>query len=300
MNVERPGISRGILHRVIFGFTLLCALGWLNGCQSTEILRVADFSSAEQLPNHITLVSWNAQKGSDVRFRADMAHLLVQHNPDFVLMQEATEDLLIHQGIGGHFAGSWRYPFPKGPTIGLMTLSKVPPGQLMPLPTRHREFFVTAPKLSLATQYPLPDGRNLLLINVHILAFERGRNKAVAEQLQGLKVVMLAHEGPIILAGDFNTWNRQRLGMLEQLASELGLTEVVGFPDGRRTGGTGYRWADKVYGISWDLPLDRIYYRGFSAYSAEILPYDSSDHAALLVKLALHSEPVAKIEMPRS
>jgi endonuclease/exonuclease/phosphatase (EEP) superfamily protein YafD len=202
-------------------------------------------------------------------------------------MQEATEDLVQHQGIGGHFAGSWRYPFPKGPTIGLMTLSKVPPGQLIPLPTRHREFFITAPKLSLATKYPLADGRNLLLINVHILAFERWRSKAVSEQLQGLKAVMLAHEGPIILAGDFNTWNRQRLAMLEQLASELGLTEVVGFPDGRRTGGTGYRWADKMYGISWGLPLDRIYYRGFSAYSAEVLPYDSSDHAALLVRLAL-------------
>jgi endonuclease/exonuclease/phosphatase (EEP) superfamily protein YafD len=40
------------------------------------------------------------------------------------------------------------------------------------MPTRDREFGVTAPKVSLVTEYPLPNGKNLLAVNVHLLNFE--------------------------------------------------------------------------------------------------------------------------------
>jgi len=279
---------------------LLALLLWLGGCQTATLLPVAEFSTQQHVPESITLVTWNAQKGENASFRADVARLLAQHQPDFLLMQEATDDLLKGGGIGGHFAGSWRYPLPGGETIGLMTLSKVSPAQLTPLPTKHREFFITAPKLSLATEYALADGRTLLLVNVHILAFERGPNKAVADQLRGLQAVMMAHRGPIIMAGDLNTWSDQRLLMLARLAEELGLTEVQGFPEGRRTGGIGWRWADKLYGVREDMPLDRVFQRGFHARKAQVLPYRSSDHAALLVRLELQKPAPSSVAVALS
>ena len=66
----------------------------------------------------------------------------------------------------------WSYPWPGGKTIGVQTLSRVPPVRIQSMPTRYREFVVTAPKVSLVTEYPLPNGEIVLAVNVHLLNFE--------------------------------------------------------------------------------------------------------------------------------
>lgn len=276
----------------IFAVVVLIA-----ACQAREIIKVSDFSEQHRLvPESIAIVSWNAQKGAHPRFKSDLSQVVTEHRPDFVFLQEARADLLETTHIGGYFASSWSYPWPDGVTIGLLSLSHIAPTRVQPLPSKHREFLITAPKLSLVTEYPLTNGERLLAVNVHLLAFERWSTNGIRSQLEDLKAVMQEHAGPIVLTGDFNTWNGERLNLLEEIAEELRLTEVTGFPPGRKTADKEASFLNWLFGIDEDMPLDRFYYRGFTHHSAEVLPYDSSDHRAIQVTLSVAPSRLARVE----
>ena len=252
-------------------------------------MKVAEFSEHDQsLPRTITLVNWNVQKGASPQFVDDLARLLEQEQPDIVFLQEARTGLIQVEQMGGYFANGWSYPWPGGTMAGVLTLSRIPPLQVEPVSTRYREFFVTAPKVSLLTEYPLPGGKNLLTVNVHLLNFERWGDLKIRDQLADLKSLMIIHPGPIIMAGDFNTWNEKRLQLVEEIAGELKLAEVMDFPAGRTTGDMGSDFFNSIFGIQTELSLDRVYYRGFSIDSARVLPYESSDHKPIAVRLTLN------------
>jgi len=259
-------------------------------CQARDVVKISEFQEPDRLvPESIIIVSWNAQKGQSAQFKTDLSRLVIGDRPDFVFLQEARADLLETKRIGGYFASSWSYPWPDGKTIGLLTLSYVPPVRIQPVPSKHKEFFITAPKLSLVTEYPLANGQRLLAINVHLLAFERWGTTGIGSQLEDLTAVMEEHAGPIILVGDFNTWSHTRLALVQEVADRLNLTEVAGFPPGRKTADKEASFLNWLFGTDEELPLDRVYYRGFTHHSAKVLPYDSSDHRAIQVTLDLES-----------
>ena len=260
-------------------------------CQARDVIKVSEFYESDRtVPESISIVSWNAEKGGDPRFKSDLARLVITDKPDFVFLQEARADLLQTKRIGGYFASSWSYPWQNGDTVGLLTLSHVPPVRIQPMPSKHKEFFITAPKLSLVTEYPLVNGQRLLAVNVHLLAFERWGTSGIGSQLDDLEAVMKEHSGPIILLGDFNAWSQKRLKLVQAVADGLKLTEVTQFPSGRRTADKGSPFLNGLFGIDEKLPLDRVYYRGFTHHSAKVLPYESSDHRAIQVTLELASE----------
>jgi endonuclease/exonuclease/phosphatase (EEP) superfamily protein YafD len=287
-------MSNGRLH--IRSKTLaLLLLVLIVSCRAGGVSQLSDFSERDAaLSPSIRIVDWNTQKGRNSQFRSDLAILIERYEPDIVFLQEARADLLETYQMGGYFAEGWSYPWPGGTTIGVMTLSKVAPLEIKPIPSKYREFCVTAPKVSLMTKLPLPNGDTLLAANVHLLAFERWGTKKLRSQLDDLKSIMADHKGPIIMAGDFNTWREKRLELVRELAKELNLQEVTEFPPGRTTADMRLSCLNWIFGIEKDLPLDRLYYRGFTDYSAELLPYDSSDHRAILVTLTLKPKnPVA-------
>lgn len=271
-----------------------------GACQAWDVIKVSGFSREHgAVPESIAVVSWNAQKGQDPRFKSDLSRLVIVDRPDFVFLQEARSDLLETKRIGGYFASSWSYPWPDGETIGLLSLSYVSPTRIQPLPSRHKEFLITAPKLSLVTEYPLTNGERLLAINVHLLAFERWSTKGIGSQLEDLKAIMEEHSGPIVLVGDFNTWSQKRLDLLQAVAEDLNLKEVSGFPPGRKTGAKEGSFLNWLFGVDDNLPLDRVYYRGFTHHSAKVLPYDSSDHRAIQVTLVLEPRYLASVNEER-
>lgn len=270
---------------------ILVLAALMVACQAREVVEILKFpGQGRDVPETITIVSWNAEKGASPQFTGDLANLIITNRPDFVFVQEAQVDLLQTKRIGGHFAASWSYPWPDGKTIGLLTLSSVPPLQIQPMPSKHKEFFITAPKLSLITEYPLTNGERLLAVNVHILAFERFQTIGIRTQLEDLEAVMAAHTGPIVFTGDFNTWSQKRLDVLEGVVDALGLTEVEDFPPGRRLGDKSNSFLNWLFGIDEGLPLDRVYYRGFTHHSAKVLTYESSDHKAIQVTLELEPQ----------
>jgi endonuclease/exonuclease/phosphatase (EEP) superfamily protein YafD len=267
---------------------LLILMALTISCRGQGATRVAEFSDQSQiLPATITVVNWNAQKGKNPQFASDLKLLLEQEKPDIVFLQEAKADFFKPEQMGGYFAEGWSYPWPGGESVGVLTLSRVPPTRIEPVPTQYREFNVTAPKISLVTEYPLPDGKNLLALNVHLLNFEVWSLKKISHQLEDLKFIMTHHTGPIVMAGDFNTWNQKRLELVKEITRDVKLTEVTDFPDGRTSGDTKSEFWNDILGVERNLPLDRVFFLGFDPTDARVLKYDTSDHKPILVKLKL-------------
>jgi endonuclease/exonuclease/phosphatase (EEP) superfamily protein YafD len=240
-------------------------------CRGEGATQVAEFSDrAQTLTTSITVVNWNAQKGKNSQFAEDLKLILEQERPDIVFLQEAKADFFEPQQMGGYFAEGWSYPWPGGKTIGVLTLSRVPPVRIQPVPTKYREFRVAAPKVSLVTEYPLPNGENLLAVNVHLLNFERWSIKKISHQMEDLKTIMANHSGPIIMAGDFNTWNQKRLQLVKKNTRDIKLREVTGFLEGRKTGDTNSDFWNEFLGIEKDLPLDRLFFSGFKPAAARV------------------------------
>jgi len=260
-------------------------------CRGGGVIQVSEFPEQKRsLPGTITLVNWNAQKFLNPQFTDDLQTLIERQKPDIVFLQESHADLLQMRQIGGYFAEGWSYPWPDGTTIGVLTLSKVAPDRVEPVPSKYREFSLAAPKLSLITEHSLPNGETLLAVNVHLMNFERWRLLKLRSQLDELKTIIEKHRGPVLMAGDFNTWSEKRLGLVEGLAEQLELKEVTDFPPGRTTADMHFACLNWLFGIKKDLPLDRVYHRGFTNHSVQVLPYDSSDHKPILVTMTLQSE----------
>ena len=73
-----------------------------------------------------------------------------------------------------------------------------------------REPWIRTPKAVGITEFALTDSQQTLaVVNIHGINFTLGVGD-FARQLADIRSVIEAHEGPVIVAGDFNTWNRRR------------------------------------------------------------------------------------------
>ena len=266
---------------------LLTLIPLLSACRMSGVEQAGTSPGRlQKLGTRITLLNWNAQKNQDARMPQDLKHALTHHQPDLIFLQEATGKLSKSSPLKGIFARSWKYPWLGGDTVGVLTASSVIPQECIPLPSRHRELGWTAPKTSLATCYPLEDGRQLLAVNVHCLNFERWGTGRLRAQLEDLTRVLRNHSGPILLAGDFNTWNHKRYRLVRSFLNELELNEVV-LGEAVKTGDQGAPWINRMLGIDPGLALDRVFYRGLTLDHSEVLDYDSSDHTAVLARFII-------------
>jgi endonuclease/exonuclease/phosphatase (EEP) superfamily protein YafD len=260
---------------------LLIALALMSGCRMAGTIPLPyEQGATAALGDRVQIINWNLQKGAHQQMPDDLARMVTRQQPDLLFLQEAKPDLVHIGKMGGVFANSWRYPGYEGSVVGLATLSKVRPSRVSAVPTRYREFWITAPKVSLVTEYPLPNDHTLLAVNVHCLNFERWSTHMLRSQLDDLKQIMQAHDGPIIFSGDFNTWSQRRDKIVSSMVAEIGLQEARIAAD-VRTGDTGIQWLNWLLGIDPSIPLDRIYYRGLEPLVVLLLPYHSSDHAPI-------------------
>ena len=108
------------------------------------------------------------------------------------------------------------------------------------------------------------------MVNVHAINFSLSID-AYREQLSALGDALATHDGPIIFAGDLNTWSAGRRRAVDDVAARLGLTEVS-FPDDKRT-------------LFFGNQLDHILTRGLRVVTATAIEVTSSDHNPVTVTL---------------
>jgi endonuclease/exonuclease/phosphatase (EEP) superfamily protein YafD len=230
----------------------------------------------------IDILIWNVYKASyGVDFYND-AKALIQSR-ELVLFQEASErddfqSLFAQEdGLYSEFSQSWgRY--------GVNTAASVKASKSIPLRTRVREVYLTTPKSGLITVYPIENSmgevQELMVLNVHMINFQN--LWALRSQLNQYRGHLSRHSGPIIAAGDFNTWSNGRLEVVENFFKELGLTEIEfakpGKPDPREK---------TVLGINMGV-LDRLFIRGLEVVETKVYEdINTSDHKPFSARLRL-------------
>ena len=225
----------------------------------------ADNSVSKLVSSHFRLVNWNVHKGQDKGWQEDLAR--VSKQADFVLLQEATQ----HQNLSTFSTALFVSSFSFNELLsGVKTFTQTQPewycggGVAEPI--------IQIPKVASIMNLPLEKGNSLLIINVHLINFEWGIS-AYQAQLEQLFSFVENHQGPIIMAGDFNAWNEERLNLVNNLIKKYGLDSVALSQD-ERVRFLGY-------------PLDYIFTRGVKVVSATSEVVTSSDHNPLLMEFEL-------------
>lgn len=217
--------------------------------------------------DELTVFVWNIFKQKRTKWQAMLKNYA--HDSQLVLLQEAyTTPELIDYAIA-HYNTVEQVPALSIAeyTSGVMTLSTAPPIYCCPL--QKQEPLIRLHKSALITVYPLKTGENLMVANIHAINFSFGVVR-YQQQLDDIIKQIKLHRGPIIMAGDFNSWSKRRLGTLEQITQQTGLIAVSFEKDYRK----------KIFG----KPLDFIFYRDLNVRESTIFTTNSSDHNPMLVK----------------
>jgi endonuclease/exonuclease/phosphatase (EEP) superfamily protein YafD len=235
----------------------------VNDCRES-LSESIGFSSLELDSTSINFLSWNIKKGQMTNWRHDLLNLADGKN--IVMIQEAVLESELTEAFSepAHWSFSTGYQS-KLQVTGVMTFSSSEP--LTQCNLMNWEPWLGTPKAINITEYGLSGTeQSLIVVNLHAINFTFGVGQ-YQNQIDQIKQILLNHDGPIILSGDFNTWRKERIQVLESVAAELDLKSLSFQKDYRK----------KVFGYS----LDHIYIRGLTVKNALIHQVRSSDHNPL-------------------
>ena len=239
------------------------------GCPPREMVT----SKVGNLPSdrELNVVSWNIHRNTNTGWEADLARFAKAS--DLVILQEATltaalrEQFAQASRVWTH-ADAWAFD---GINSGVLTAAAAPPRTACV--QRAAEPLITLPKSALIAWYRI-DGRPepLAVANVHAVNFTFDLT-VYQRQIENVIDVLESHKGPIILAGDFNTWSPLRVKVLEDAAARIGLAEAKP-RRGERS---------KFMGML----VDYIFVRGLDVEDVWVETVTTSDHLPIRAKLRL-------------
>ena len=216
----------------------------------------------------LRVLVWNVFKGKRRRWAPQFRELA--GGRDLILAQElyfcsGTRALLDESELQWTTATSFTYLRRGGVGTGIGTAARAATRRKRALLTTGREPLTKTPKLALVTEYELGSARRLRVINVHAINF--AGFASFDRQMQRIEHALADHSGPLLVAGDFNTWSTRRLRRLDALV-ERGSLEPVEFTGDRRAN-----------------VLDHAFVRGLRVSCSEIHRSRASDHAALTFEI---------------
>ena len=222
----------------------------------------------------IAVLSWNIYKESRDDWQRDLRQLSQQR--DLVLLQEAKRHSTLEAALkDARYRWAMTNAFYRDDMAsGVLTASTQ--AALMHCSQYVSEPIIRIPKSLLLSRYPIKGTTQTLLVaNVHGINFTTGMG-SYHQQFDALAAALEGHQGPVVLAGDFNSWSQARQDVLNDIARRFGLLRV------------GYRQHNRKR--VFQRAIDHVYYRGLSIVHADSPSVDSSDHNPLLVTFRLETE----------
>jgi len=218
-------------------------------------------------PSRFGILCWNVHKAnaSDRRFAEVIRRWEKRYALHALVWQEAAlQDTL---------STTWHWDAAANLYVnrihyGVLTAAKTRPQEVQAWLSDKEELWFVTRKSLLMTRYRLYDGRLLLLVNVHAINFRE--HGAFEHELSRLFDALKNFGGAVVLAGDFNTWNKARYLRLLRIARALRLKRVP------------FRKSQGVKSFG-GLMLDHMFYRGLNLTSFDV-PDDNgiSDHRPLI------------------
>lgn len=258
---------KGSFHmkfKVLLGLLLCTQLTNANPsvlCESDQGDSLVRFSESIIPLNKSTIevLTWNVLKFKRENSFSDFSNLAAK--TDIAFIQEAIHTIELQTKTAKSISMDWSFfkSFCREyGASGVQIGTRFPQFQAEALLAPALEPVVNTPKVTGFSTVEI-SGRKILLINVHGLNANKGLD--FEKHMDQIYEIAAKFEGPIIWAGDFNTWNPSRMAYLKNKGQALGMALLVPETDKRK------------------LKLDHILVRGFKAKSVKILDtYVSSDH----------------------
>lgn len=226
-------------------------------------------------PKKWSFLVWNLHKGADKPFKPE--YLALTLGRDVIMNQEIYLDNNMNDVFRflpfHHFLTGTSFFFGKEKIrTGVANISPVAPVFSQFVRTINLEPIVSTPKLTLITSYPIHfSKKRLTVVNIHGINFVS--TSIFRIELERIYRQIKDIPSPLIFAGDFNTWNLERINILREYSQKLRLTEARFLPDNRMTF-NGY-------------PLDHFLHSSdLKIISAKAdAKYEGSDHKPLAVEI---------------
>jgi len=237
--------------------------------------RSCDIECKSYLPETFTILTWNVYKQNKkhLSFQQYLHQLHQKKGIDLCLMQEAAfsdQERFTLEHCAYDAAANLEV---KGSFYGVLTASLVESKNAEAYLSEGRESLWGPHKSLLVSTYPLQNGFELLILNVHALNFRE--NRRYARELEHFLLKIKTHSGPVIVAGDFNTWNKARMMKLHELRDRLGLKMVP------------YE-SDKIKSFMGHH-LDFVFYKDLKLLDYEVIEEDLiSDHNPLIAQFTIN------------
>lgn len=165
---------------------------------------------------------------------------------------------------------------------GVLTASYAKPATVIPALSNGTEPLTQTQKPVLFTKYDLGwESSELLVINIHGINFKIGLDE-FKEQLSFIAALVLVHDGPVIMAGDFNTWSEKRRGYLDKIAEKMGLIKISFDCQSNDVETSFFNSLDHIF-----IHEEKI--KVVNGSEDVIMDIHSSDHAPLFVELKIRS-----------
>jgi len=230
-------------------------------------------------PNEIRLIVWNMYKAKKPSWEEDYFYL--RENSDILVLQEAilndkmTPVFKNDEDFRYDMATSFIYKN-KNVRTGVITGSLARPKKVYAKKSKNREWVGLTPKAMLFTQYNISStNKTLLVINIHAVNTVPWR--ILAKQLKQAGRKIKKHPGPVIFAGDFNTWNKNKTKFMKKYLQSIGMEEVQ-FPNGDDR--LKFKLTNKI--------LDYIWIKGLEYKDSYVwTELEGADHKAMSVTLRL-------------
>lgn len=260
------------MPRILLTFLILAPLTVFSApskipADSQVLSEVGKKDPAIKLPNRVNLMVWNMLKGENAGWEQEFDAASAGAN--LILLQEGMLNPATKKGITATrtdflytFAASFYWEeFLTGIYTGAPAL---PIGRKF-FRSVDREPFTKTPKMGLRMDYVLESGKVLRVMNIHSLNFtdDAAHGRQITQVIDDLRT----HDGPIILAGDFNIFNEVRWAHVESSTKSVGLVEVP------------------VNDKPSVQNLDHIFVRGCDARNAWEKDTPASDHAMIFAEL---------------
>ena len=221
-------------------------------------------------PDTFSLLCWNVHKSNKTNpaFKPFIQKLLTEKHLYLCMFQEAEflgETFIIDECAYDAAANLEIKKY----FYGVLTACRTESSSAKAFLSKKKEGMVGPYKSLLLSTYPLSEEKTLLVLNIHAINFRE--NSTYALELEAYTNKVKAHKGPMIVAGDFNAWNKTRREELQKLCKALSLEMVVFENTGKVKSFMGY-------------PLDFVLYRGLKCIEKEVIDdHGISDHNPLWV-----------------
>tara|TARA_R110000868_G_scaffold180754_4_gene421437 strand:- start:978 stop:1790 length:813 start_codon:yes stop_codon:yes gene_type:complete len=243
-------------------------------------------SSRSALPaSYIKALVWNIHAGKDESFASELKTL--NRGTHLQLFQEADltdelESILLEHDYSYTHARSYTSAL-SGAIKGVATASVARATNTRALRSTVNEFGVVSPKAVLLQTFKIENRKkDLLVVNVHAINFVT--NKLFKEHMNQIIKAIKSHTGSVLMAGDFNTWNKERLSYLDKELSRLSITRAS-LGQGRTRFPDLGRW----FGVQLGGALDQVYIRDLTIRYSEIHAWsESSDHKPIEIHFSVN------------